>query len=178
MLSDSGSGKGGQVIVALDAHYREDSSGRAAAIVFHDWDDEEPAAEHIVEFTGVAFYKPGAFYERELPGLLEVIEKVGERPDIIIVDGYAWLAEDNPGLGAQLWKALKRRIPVIGVAKSEFRGAPAVELVRGKSWRPIYVTAAGMDTEQAARAIESMAGDHRIPLMLQRVDRLARTRGL
>lgn len=166
------------MILALDAHYREDNSGRAAAIVFHDWDDEQPTAEHIVEFTGAAAYKPGVFYERELPGLLEVIEKVEERPDIIIVDGYAWLGEDNPGLGARLWEALKRRVPVIGVAKSEFRGAPAVELVRGKSWRPVYITAAGMDAEQAARAIESMPGDHRIPQMLQRADRLARTRGL
>lgn len=165
------------MILALDAHYREDDSGRAAAVAFHDWSDELPAGEYIVEFTGAASYRPGAFYERELPGLLEVIDKVEEPPDILIVDGYVWLGEERPGLGAQLWEALGRSTPVIGVAKSEFRSAPAVELLRGGSWRPIYITAAGMDAGEAAHLIESMPGAHRMPLMLQRVDRLARTRG-
>jgi deoxyribonuclease V len=166
------------VIVALDAHYRQDDSGRVAAVAFHDWTDSRPAAEYYTEITHAEPYRSGRFYLRELPGLLEIIEKVGERPEMIVVDGYAWLGKDRPGLGARLWEALDRSVPVIGVAKSSFKGAPALEVEHGGSWRHLYVTAAGVDQEKAAEAIRSMHGGHYMPELLRRADRLARTGGL
>lgn len=167
-----------EMIVALDVHYWHDDSGRVAAVGFDDWESREPACEKYLEITGAAPYKPGSFYERELPGLLEIIDKLEESPDIIIVDGYAWLGEGRPGLGAHLWEALGHRVPVVGVAKSRFKGASAAEIHHGSSWRPLYVTSAGMAVEEAAVAVESMYGSHYLPEMLRRVDRLARTRGM
>ena len=65
---------------------------------------------------------------------------------------------------------------MIGVAKTAFAGAPAVPVVRGDSARPLYVTAAGLDPQLAARHLAAMHGPHRLPTLLKRVDTLARQR--
>ena len=53
---------------------------------------------------------------------------------------------------------------MIGVAKSRFRTAThAVPVVRGSSARPLYVTAAGMPTADAANLVRRMAGRYRLP---------------
>jgi deoxyribonuclease V len=46
---------------------------------------------------------------------------------------------------------------------------------RGASARPLYVTAAGMPRADAADLVRAMAGRHRMPDALRRVDTLART---
>src|SRR5438477_505234 len=67
-------------------------------------------------------------------------------------------------------------IPVIGVAKTRFRTAThAVEVLRGRSARPLFVTAAGMPAAQAASLVRRMAGPFRLPDALRRADALART---
>jgi deoxyribonuclease V len=66
-------------------------------------------------------------------------------------------------------------VPVIGVAKTPFRTATHAALVfRGRSARPLYVTAAGMTIADAARLVAAMAGSFRLPDALKRADRLAR----
>jgi deoxyribonuclease V len=66
---------------------------------------------------------------------------------------------------------------VIGVAKTAFRSAThAVAVRRGVATRPLYVTAAGLSLEQAAHLVAAMAGPHRLPDALRRVDRLSRGR--
>jgi deoxyribonuclease V len=124
----------------------------------------------------VAPYEPGAFYKRELPCLLEVLGLAPGPLDAVIVDGYVWLSRDGrPGLGARLFEALGGRTAVVGVAKTSFAGADfAAPVQRGASARPLYVTAAGMDANEAADRVREMAGAHRIPELLKRVDRLCR----
>lgn len=73
-----------------------------------------------------------------------------------------------------LWQAMKEKVPVVGVAKTPFHSAAAVEIIRGTSQSPLYVTAVGMDAAEAAQRIEGMAGQFRIPTLLRRVDQLAR----
>ncbi|WP_154793869.1 hypothetical protein [Occultella kanbiaonis] len=94
-----------------------------------------------------------------------------------MIEGYATLdPEGRPGLGAHAADAFG--IPVIGVAKTPFRTAThAFQIIRGAASRPLYVTAAGgLDVAEAARIVSAMAGPHRIPAALARVDRLARGR--
>ncbi|MCA9705979.1 MAG: endonuclease V, partial [Myxococcales bacterium] len=120
-------------------------------------------------------YVPGQLYLRELPCLLAVLERVARPLDAVLVDGYAVLDDlGRPGLGAHLHAALERRVPVVGVAKTHFRGSTAVEVLRGGSTRPLYVTAVGMGPERAAEGVGRMHGPHRIPTLLRRVDRLCR----
>jgi len=51
----------------------------------------------------------------------------------------------------------------------------AVEVLRGNSARPLFITAAGMPLAQAAELTRRMAGPFRLPDALRRADLLART---
>ncbi len=162
------------MIAALDVCYDEDAlTGQGAAVIFERWEDAVPLSEYTAAFNGVEPYVPGRFFKRELPCLLAVLEKVHEPLDQIVVDGFVALG-DRPGLGMHLWEALDRRVAVIGVAKNHIRYATPVEVVRGSSKRPLYVTAVGIDPPAAVEAIRRMHGANRIPTLLKRVDRLTR----
>ena len=164
------------MIACVDVHYRG-KDAVAACILFRDWPDAAGAGHCIEHACGVRQYEPGRFYLRELPCLLAVLRKVTEPLECVVIDGYVWLDEKGaPGLGAHLFEALGCSVPVIGVAKSRFRAAGiGREVFRGGSGRPLYVTAAGIDPDTAARCIVNMHGDHRIPTLLRQADRLCRS---
>jgi deoxyribonuclease V len=160
------------MIAALDVRYDDAAlTGFGAAIVFEHWEDPQPTAEYTATFSQVEPYVPGQFFKRELPCLLELLKKVREPLGTIIVDGFVSLG-DKPGLGMHLWEALGRSVPVIGVAKSHFRYATPVKVLRGSSKRPLLVTAAGIEPSPAAELIREMHGPNRIPTLLKWVDRL------
>ncbi len=161
------------LIVYLDVDYRA-GHAVAAGVWLRGWAAAASEHEASAVVPGVPDYEPGAFYRRELPCLLVVLPR-GPAPDAIVVDGYAWLGPDRPGLGAHLYAALDCRTPVIGVAKTRFHSADAVPVTRGASRSPLYVTAAGVDASAAADWVRTMAGPYRVPDVLGRVDRLART---
>jgi deoxyribonuclease V len=94
-----------------------------------------------------------------------------------VIDGYVWLGEDRPGLGAHLYEALDRCVPIIGVAKTRFRCAASAEVYRGGSRRSLFVSAAGLGAHLAAGCIERMHGPYRLPTLLRRVDQLCRRSG-
>ncbi len=162
------------MIACVDVDYRA-AEAVAACIEIERWTDATPARESVVRTAGAAAaYQPGGFYLRELPCILAVLASVRDVA-LVVVDGYVWLARERPGLGARLHAALGGRAPVVGVAKTAFRGNDAAApVLRGRSARPLYVTAIGMDVEVAAAHVASMHGDHRVPTILARVDRLAR----
>src|SRR5215472_16895265 len=123
--------------------------------------------------TPVAPYRPGEFYLCELPPLHAVLEDLSGL-GLLVVDGYADLDPGGrPGLGAHAHAEFG--IPVIGVAKSRFRTAThAVPVVRGSSVCPLFVTAAGMPSADAADLVRRMAGRYQLPDTLRRADTLAR----
>jgi len=166
------------MIAALDVCYRG-ASAIAACVLFEEWTSEIPAQELQEHIEEVQPYEPGSFYLRELPCLLKVLSRLNDRLEAVIIDGYVWLGPENsPGLGARLYDALGHKTPVIGAAKSPFKGATNAERVfRGKSTRPLYVTSGGMEPTEAAKRIAGMHGAHRIPTLLKRVDRLCRAVG-
>jgi deoxyribonuclease V len=163
------------MIAAADCHYRANTA-TAGIVLFDDWTSENVSDELVDECDEFEPYQPGSFYKREAPCLLKLIGPVRDRIGVLIIDGYVWLGPENkPGLGAHLYQALDEAVPVIGVAKSAFRGASnARKVYRGKSRRQLYVTAAGMDADEAAEHVLRMHGSFRIPTMLKRVDRLCR----
>jgi deoxyribonuclease V len=163
------------MIACVDVDYRDDEA-QAACVLLRDWTDAVGAGVHVERFAGVAPYQPGHFYRRELPCLLAVLAKVREPLDAVIVDGYVWLRDRTPGLGAHLYEALGRAVAVVGVAKTRFASAAAEAVVRGSSRRPLFVTAAGMDLADAADRVRRMHGPFRIPTLLRRVDQLCRGR--
>lgn len=166
-------------LAALDVDYRADGSARAAVLAFDGWEVGVASVARVVRVDRAAAYEPGAFYQRELPCLLAAIDALEARPEVLLVDGHAWLrATDDPGLGAHLWRALASlgwSTAVVGVGKSAFAGGVARPVRRGASMRPLWVSAVGIDVEAACAGVARMHGEHRIPTLLAAVDRLART---
>ncbi len=161
------------MIAAIDVHYFGDRSARAAVVLFQDYAAADFQDQYTMISKSVEDYQPGFFYRRELPCILNLLKQLTNLPTEMIIDGYVNLA-DRPGLGAHLYAAYQEEIPVIGVAKNGYQGVPGIEVCRGQSRRPLFVTAAGIDPQQAAANIRSMAGHHRLPTLLKKADQLAR----
>lgn len=161
------------MIVAIDVHYR-DTYAKAVSIEFDQWGAEEPEQVHEVLVEELHEYIPGSFYLRELPCILEVLKMSPlENIDLILIDGYVILNnEGKKGLGAYLYDELDGKIPVIGVAKNPFKSNEKYvrEVYRGKSKKPFFVTALGMDVEEAAEQVKNMKGPYRIPDLLRILD--------
>ena len=162
------------VCAAVDVHYPKTGGARAAAVVAADAAFAHVLARMHRDRPQVPPYRPGQFYLRELPPLRAVLAGLSGL-GLLVVDGYADLDPGGrPGLGAHAHAEFA--IPVIGVAKSRFRTAThAVPVVRGSSARPLFVTAAGMPSAEAADLVRRMAGRYRLPDALRRADTLART---
>jgi deoxyribonuclease V len=161
------------MLICVDVDYR-DPGAVAAGVLFGAWADAAPAAERVVHVGRVQPYEPGQFYKRELPCLLAVLGTVAEPIEVVVVDGYVWLGpEQRLGLGAHLYDALGGRTAVVGVAKTRF-ASPARQVSRGGSARPLYVSAVGIDPDEAACCVAAMHGPYRLPTLLRRVDRLCR----
>lgn len=165
------------MILATDTHYTA-AGARTGGVLFRDWSDDVPHSTHLVECCDgtVAAYESGAFYKRELPLILQLLDVFSTAPWAVVVDGYVQLdGEGRPGLGAHLFDALGGGTVVIGVAKTAFDGsAHAIEVYRGASGRPLYVTAAGVPADEAGGWIGSMHGSHRQPTLLKIADRISR----
>jgi deoxyribonuclease V len=161
------------VCAAVDVHYPSSGGARAAAVLAADAAFASVVAERTAVVPWVPPYRPGEFYLRELPPLRALLADLSGL-GLLVVDGYADLdPSGRPGLGAHAHAEFG--IPVIGVAKSQFRTAThAVPVVRGSSVRPLFVTAAGMPSAYAADLVRRMAGRYRLPDALRRADTLAR----
>ncbi|MEM8983419.1 MAG: endonuclease V [Pseudomonadota bacterium] len=161
--------------IVIDVHYENDAAS-AAGVLFSAWTDPAPLASVRCAREGLADYEPGQFYKRELPVILDLLQRIEDPLDTIVIDGYVHLGpEARAGLGQHLWSALEQRVAIIGVAKNRFVGTPAEsELLRGKSAKPLFVTAVGVDLDEAKRAIAAMHGEHRLPTLLKLVDQLCR----
>ena len=159
---------------AVDVFYAADIA-HAACVVFRSWSDDEAVATCLVSVPGVQAYRPGHFFERELSPLLAVLEETGERFSHIIIDGFVHLKDNRMGLGAHLHRALPYSAAVIGVVKNPLAVADRFEAIhRGRSSKPLYVSAIGCELGDATTAVAGMHGPYRIPTLLRLADRLAR----
>lgn len=160
---------------AVDVYYPATGGARAALVLAAEPAFATTVAEHVVWLDEVAAYRPGAFFTRELPAIRAVLAGAGPL-DLLVVDGYVHLdPHGRPGLGAHAHAEFG--VPVVGVAKTGFHGAThAAEVRRGRSTRPLYVTAVGVPVDDAVALVERMAGAHRLPDALRRVDALSRGR--
>lgn len=166
----------------IDVDYRphadapEREQAVAACVEFQHWTDAVGVAEHVRLIPEVEPYVSGQFYKRELPCALAVLGDLAWAPELVVIDGYVHLDDHGqPGFGVYLWRALGEQTPVIGVAKNRFRSNPgAIEVLRGESNSPLFITAIGIEIHQAAEHVCVMHGRFRLPTLLKRVDRLCR----
>jgi deoxyribonuclease V len=166
------------MILAFDTYY-SDNIAKTVAVGFNAWTDAQPAEVFTETLGDVEAYQPGEFFRRELPCIVSLLKTIDlTTVETIIIDGFVVLDDaGKPGLGGHLYAHLDEKIPVIGVAKSNFAliNEGKREVFRGQSERPLYITALGIDLDLAGNNIRHMHGDHRIPTLLKQLDNFTRT---
>ena len=163
-------------ILALDAFYN-DANAHVIGVVFSDFGLNE--IKWYNQDTVIAEeYIPGQFYKRELPCLLNILNEVDlSEIDLIIIDGYVFLDDlGKKGLGAHLFDSIKQKVPIMGVAKSKFYNntKTTLEVFRGKSKRPLYVSSIGIEIERAADLLMNLVGNYRMPDILKKLDQITK----
>lgn len=165
------------MIYAFDTYYYEDYAN-TVCIAFEDWTSDRELEIFTEQTPITSEYESGAFYKRELPCILSLLNKiVVKQGDIIIVDGYVTLDDEGKiGLGGYLYEALREKYPIVGIAKNEFTTPDSQRrsVLRGDSKTPLFVTAKGIDVEQVKLNVEHMHGPYRIPTLLKKLDQLSR----
>jgi deoxyribonuclease V len=165
------------MILAFDTYYY-DGKAKTVCLEFTEWNQSADFKVHTEIIDNVEEYIPGEFYKRELPCILSLLNKMDlTNLEAIIVDGFVYLDDENKyGLGGHLYEKLNKKIPIIGVAKTNFASIEKDKksLIRGESLKPLYVTAIGIELEDAFRKVESMAGEYRMPTLLREMDRLTK----
>ena len=162
------------MIYCFDTYYFDDYA-QTSCIGIESWSSDEVAFELTETISEINDYESGSFYKRELPCLLSIIAKINLNPqkDILLIDGFVVLDDEGKlGLGGYLYEHLNSEMPIIGVAKNNFATINSLkrEVLRGSSAKPLYVTAKGIDLDEATANVSKMHGSFRIPTILKLVD--------
>ncbi|HOP86568.1 MAG TPA: endonuclease V, partial [Syntrophorhabdaceae bacterium] len=92
--------------VAIDVHYDRDNA-HVGCVVFENWQDNNPLEFKRITLSIPSAYRPGRFFERELPCLLAAIKDFRCIFDTIIIDSYVHLKKEaGKGLGTYLYESL------------------------------------------------------------------------
>ncbi|WP_343747606.1 endonuclease V [Fluviicola sp.] len=165
------------MILAFDTFYF-DNQAKTVCVTFNDWNSSLQFDVFSETIKHSAAYTPGEFYKRELPCILSLLKAMNpEQIEAIIIDGFVFLDDDYKlGLGGHLYNHLEQKIPVIGVAKTNFASIDQLKrpLLRGKSANPLYITAIGIDVDEALEKIRNLDGEFRIPTILKTLDGLTK----
>jgi len=165
------------MILAFDTYYF-DNKAKTVSICFDDWSDEENYKVETEVIENSEEYQSGEFYKRELPCILSLLDKIKtQNVTTIIIDGFVYLDDHQRlGLGGHLYLQLQGKIPIIGVAKTNFATLEKNkrQLLRGSSMKPLYITSIGIDLDYATELIKNMKGNNRIPTLLKTLDTLTK----
>ncbi len=180
-------------VAGVDVHYERRLNRTWAAAVLLDWSnlalEESALAWRPTEFP----YVPGLLSFRETPAALEALACLGERPDLLFVDGHGYAHPRRFGIASHI--GLITGIPTIGVAKSRLIGAHempgpqpgdrALLLENGERLgvvlrsragvRPIYVSVGHrISLERAVELVLAACRGYRLPEPTRIADRLSR----
>lgn len=165
------------MILAFDTYYF-DGKAKTVCLEFTEWNQSGNFKIHTEIIENVEEYIPGEFYRRELPCIISLLYQFDlKKVDCIIVDGFVYLDDEKKyGLGGYLHEKFNKEIPIIGVAKTNFASIEKYKraLLRGDSKKPLFVTAIGIELDDAFQKVESMAGEFRMPILLREMDRLTK----
>jgi deoxyribonuclease V len=152
-----------QRVAGVDAHYSVNSVWAAIAVMtFPDLVLVESA---LIHRSPTFAYVPGLLSFREAPPSLEVLHRLSEKPDLLLVDGQGLAHPRRFGLACHL--GVLGDVPTIGVAKSRLVGVyqePGIEL---GAWSKLVdrgeTVGAVLRTRSAVRPVFVSIG-HRISL--------------
>lgn len=164
------------MVIVIDADYDETTKkGHVAGIVCETALDDHVRRTVTAIVENISDYCPGQFYKRELQCVDAILEQVDlDTIGMIIVDGFADFGTDVRSLGTYVYD--NYHLPVIGIAKNPYKPCiiKDIEVTRGSSNRPLFVTCMGMDHGLAKEIVRQMAGENRIPFLVKEADKIAR----
>ncbi|WP_049577824.1 endonuclease V [Nonomuraea sp. SBT364] len=137
-------------VAGLDVHYHGDDALSAAVVVLDAGTLD--VVERVVVHGRAAFpYVPGLFAFRELPALVEALERLTVTPDLLVCDGYGLAHPRGFGLACHL--GVLTGLPSLGVGKTPFVGTHDAPAPARGSWSPIV-----LDGTPVGRALRTRAG--------------------
>jgi deoxyribonuclease V len=180
-------------VAGLDVAYHEDGERLAAAVVVLDTADLSVRDTAVVRGRAAFPYVPGLFAFREVPALLEALDRLTVRPDVLVCDGHGLAHPRRFGLACHL--GVLTGTPSFGVGKTpliglweppgEQRGARA-NLIDGeetvgavlrtrKGVKPVFVSVGHrMDLDGACALTLGLASRFRLPETTRLADRACR----
>jgi deoxyribonuclease V len=182
-----------RTVAGLDVAYAEGSAGLAAAVVVLDVADLRVVDSAVA--TGVARfpYVPGLFAFRELPALVEALERLTVTPDLLVCDGQGMAHPRGFGLACHV--GVLTGLPAIGVAKTPLgryeppgdqRGATSPLVVDGtdvvgrvlrtqRGVKPVFVSVGHrIDLDRACAEVLRITPRYRLPETTRQADHLCR----
>ncbi|MET8153852.1 endonuclease V [Actinoplanes sp. NPDC049668] len=108
-------------VAGLDVAYHEDGERLAAAIVVLDARTHAVLDSAVVHGRPAFPYVPGLFAFREVPALLEALDRLRVRPEVLICDGHGLAHPRRFGLACHL--GVLTGLPSFGVGKTPLVGA-------------------------------------------------------
>ncbi|MEV8505218.1 deoxyribonuclease V [Actinoplanes sp. NPDC051475] len=180
-------------VAGLDVAYHEDGERLAAAVVVLDTADLRVRDTAVVRGTAAFPYVPGLFAFREVPALLEALDKLSVRPDVLICDGHGLAHPRRFGLACHL--GVLTGLPSYGVGKTPLIGAweqpgdqrgARADLVDGgetvgavlrtrQGVKPVFVSVGHrMDLDGACGLTLRLASRFRLPETTRLADRACR----
>ncbi|WP_222854031.1 endonuclease V [Fodinicola acaciae] len=182
-----------ETAAGLDVSYAVGSDRLVAAAVLVELASGDILAQSIVDGAANFPYEPGYLAFREMPVLLQALEKLDRRPDVLLVDGQGLAHPRRCGSACQL--GIHTGLPAIGCAKTHFVGAyddpgprrgdrqPLVDagedigfvLRTQQNVKPVYVSPGhlvGMD--QCCEIVLRACTAYRLPDPIRHADRISR----
>jgi deoxyribonuclease V len=181
------------LVAGVDVAYAKDSDLLAAAVVVLDAATLE-VVDSATAVGRVAFeYVPGLFAFRELPTLVDALQRLTTTPDLLVCDGQGIAHPRRFGLACHL--GVLTGLPSIGAAKTVLVGTfePPADRRGSESpmWhdgevvgravrtragvKPVYVSVGHrIDLDTACRTVCALSTAYRLPETTRQADRLCR----
>ncbi|HEY3747567.1 MAG TPA: endonuclease V [Pseudonocardiaceae bacterium] len=176
----------------LDVSYAEGSDRLVAAVVVLDVADLRVVDSAVVAGEARFPYVPGLFAFRELPALVDALDRLTVTPDLLVCDGQGIAHPRRFGLACHV--GVLTGLPTVGVAKTPLGrydppgdhrgdGSPLVmgEDVVGRALRtqngvrPVFVsTGHRIDVDRACTEVLRLTPRYRLPETTRQADHLSR----
>jgi deoxyribonuclease V len=109
-----------RLIAGVDMAINEETNMARAAVVLLSYPEIEVIERHVYEEPVRMPYIPGLLSFREVPAILGAFARLGQQPDLVMVDGQGIAHPRYLGIASHL--GLWLDLPTIGCAKSILRG--------------------------------------------------------
>ncbi|MBD2537625.1 deoxyribonuclease V [Coleofasciculus sp. FACHB-SPT36] len=154
-----------QYVAGVDMGFEESGTISRAAVAVLSFPDLQ-LQEQAIAFRPTTFpYIPGFLSFREIPAVLDALEKVSITPDLILCDGQGIAHPRRFGIASHLGVLID--LPTIGVAKSLLVGKHDELPVEKGAWQPLRyrreIIGAVLRTRTGVKPVYVSSG-HRVSL--------------